>query len=148
MTTTHTIDKLPASDHLRYAEGQVEFDPKFVREAFIGDLAAAPEITNGYITHLDLIFGTHIKNISFAHFAEPPKKKTHKKRKRKHKLFSRRGLLGDLFDKEVPEDVEELPLGEGGVRDKEQMAAFLKDVRYIDAMVLEAYGKIDRLQLG
>ncbi|MDX8430577.1 MAG: hypothetical protein SNF33_02055 [Candidatus Algichlamydia australiensis] len=146
MTTSTTIDNLPKTEHLRYAEEQIEFDPKFIQEAFIGGLAAAPEITNGYKPLLDLLLGFHKTNAPFAHFAEPPVLRKRKKHRRK--LFSRRGILADIDSEDLPEDMEGFELSDGSTRDRELLEAFLKDLRYIDALVLEAYGKIDRLQMG
>lgn len=148
MTTSRTIDNLPNSDHVRYIEEQVEFDPMFVHESFVGDLAAAPEITHGYKPILDIIFGTSEANKPFAHFTPPPVMKARHRKRRKRKLFSRRGIIAELDGENLPENLEEFDFGEGSERCKEQIEAFLKDLRYVDAMVLEAYGKIDRLQLG
>lgn len=148
MTTSRTIDNLPKTDHVRYIEEQVDFDPMFVHEAFVGDLAAAPEITHGYRTVLDIIFGTSEANKPFAHFAEPPVMKARHRNRRKRKIFSRRGLIAELDGENLPDSLEQFDLGEGSGRSKEQIAAFLKDLRYVDKMVLEAYGKIDSLQLG
>lgn len=69
-----TIDNLDIKVHERYAQDQLQLDNKYITESqAIGrqtDFAATSSI---YSSQWEILFGTHLVNVSWAFFCEPPK---------------------------------------------------------------------------